>query len=185
MRLFTGIAIPSAITDNLKLLLERLRPTARISWSPPANFHITTKFIGEWPEDRLPELNSALSSLQAHPSMQIAVSGIGWLPNPHSPRVLFAAIKAGPELAALAAATEAVLEPLGLEREERAFKPHLTLARIKDRAIPLGPLRSAIAELESTDFGSFTADRFHLYHSKPGPSGSVYTQLGEFPLSIS
>jgi 2'-5' RNA ligase len=117
--------------------------------------------------------------------IEIAISGIGWLPNPHSPRILFAAVKAGPELADLAKATEDTLAELGIERENRAFKPHLTLARLKDSGVSLAQLRQRIASLESTDFGSFTAQSFKLYLSKPGPAGSIYTQLAEIPFSKS
>ena len=65
MRLFTGIEISPDVMTNLQGLLERLRPTAEINWSPPQNLHITTKFIGEWLEERLPELKAALDSLSA------------------------------------------------------------------------------------------------------------------------
>jgi 2'-5' RNA ligase len=56
------------------------------------------------------------------------------------------------------------------------------LARIKER-VPLQKLGEAIAALPSLDFGGFSADRFFLYQSRPGPAGSVYTKLAEFPLS--
>jgi 2'-5' RNA ligase len=51
---------------------------------------------------------------------------------------------------------------------------------VKD-AVPLQPLRNAIAQLESVEFGSFTADRFCLYRSQPGSAGSIYTKLADFP----
>jgi 2'-5' RNA ligase len=49
MRLFTGIDIPSSVTDRLCALMDRLRPLAKLVWSPPDHLHVTTKFIGEWP----------------------------------------------------------------------------------------------------------------------------------------
>ena len=67
MRLFTGIDLPVEVRENLGVLLGRLRPTARLKWSPVANFHVTTKFIGEWPQSGLRELISALGSLPAPP----------------------------------------------------------------------------------------------------------------------
>lgn len=75
--------------------------------------------------------------------------------------------------------TEEALAPLGVAKDERAFAPHLTLARIKD-PVPLEPLRKAIAQLESMEFGLFPADRFHLYRSQPGSAGSIYTKLSEY-----
>ena len=49
MRLFTAIDLPADVRDRLDKLIARLRPLARINWSPPENLHITTKFIGQWP----------------------------------------------------------------------------------------------------------------------------------------
>ncbi len=60
--------------------------------------------------------------------------------------------------------------------------PILTLARIKDPAVSLTPLRNLLEELDAAEFGRFS-DRFHLYLSKPGPAGSIYTQLAEFPFT--
>ena len=182
MRLFTGIDLPTTIVETLEALLNHLRPTAKIKWSLPANLHITTRFIGEWPEQRLPELQTALAKLPTHEPIPIQIRNLGYYPNPHSPRVFWAGIEASPDLAALAAETDIALDPLGLAPEGRPFNPHLTLARIKDRA-PLTALREAVAALPSLDFGSFTADRFFLYHSRQGPAGSVYTKLAEFPLT--
>jgi 2'-5' RNA ligase len=161
------------------LLLERLRPAARLKWSPVENFHITTKFIGDWSKNRLEELAAALRSLPASPPIQIAVGGLGWFPNPHAPRVFWAGVKAAPALAELARSTDQALGRVGLAPETRAFSPHLTLARIKEQ-VPLDPLRQAIAALPVQDFGEFAADRFHLYLSEPGPGGSIYTPLEEF-----
>ena len=182
MRLFTAIDIPAGVLENIERLLARLEPTAQIKWSPIDNLHITLKFIGEWPEDRLDELKRALSGVPARGPVDIEIRQVGFFPNPHSPRVFWAGIHAGPELAGLAAETDRALEKLGVEPEKRAFSPHLTLARIKEPK-PLVKLRQEIAALDSFDFGRFTADRFHLYQSRLSPSGSVYTKLSEFPLS--
>lgn len=182
MRLFTGIPLSDDVLASITRLLDYLRPSAQLRWTPPYNLHFTTKFVGEWPEDRLDELISALRPLSRRAPIEVAASNIGWLPNPHAPRVLFVGVKAGPGLGQLAADTEDATAALGIERESRAFKPHLTLARIK-QSTPLGPLRQAIARLESTEFGSFEARGFYLYLSKTGPAGSIYTQLAEIPFS--
>jgi 2'-5' RNA ligase len=182
MRLFTGIEIPDEIKNRLELLMQHLRPKANVKWSPVYNLHITTKFIGEWPSSRLEELNGTLRGIKPAGPIEVEICGLGWFPTPHSPRVFWAGIKAGKELEQLAGATESALERVGITREDRAFSPHLTLARIR-RPAPLAPLRQAVANLESTDFGRFTATQFHLYLSEPGASGSVYTNLQSFPLS--
>lgn len=179
MRLFTAIDLPPASLAALSRLLDRLRPTARINWSPPSNLHITTKFIGEWPDNRLGEIQAALASLGPREPIPIEVRGVGFFPNPHSPRVFWAAVRAPGSLAALARETGQALERLGVATEKRLFSPHLTLARIK-QPVPVQALTSAIAALPSVEFGSFAADRFFLYRSQLNPGGSVYTRLSDY-----
>jgi 2'-5' RNA ligase len=179
MRLFTAITLPQDVIAALAELIYQLRPVARIHWSPASNLHITTKFIGEWPKERLDELTAALKALPAREPIPIAVRGLGFFPNPHSPRVFWAAVHAGPELATLARLTDQALESLGVPPEKRPFSPHLTLARITE-PVPLQALRQAIASLPATDFGAFAADRFHLYLSQLNPGGSVYTKLSDY-----
>jgi 2'-5' RNA ligase len=181
MRLFIGLDLPPGIVKNLEDLLERLRPTARIAWSPPANLHITTKFIGHWPDERLAEVKSALAAIPPRPPIPVRIRDLGFFPNPRSPRVFWCGIEA-PGLAELAADTDRATSALGIASEERAYSPHLTLARIKER-LNLEPLRGAIAALPSTKFGGFEAASFFLYQSQLRPTGSVYTKLSEFPLS--
>ena len=182
MRLFTGFDLSPEVVHALDALLDRLRTAARLNWSPPANLHITTRFIGEWPDERLPDLRAALAGLPSHPPIPIHIRKLGFFPNPHSPRVFWAGVDASPDLAALASETDRALEPLGLKPEGRPYSPHLTLARVKE-PVPLQKLRETIAALPSLDFGSFTADRFFLYQSHLSRAGSVYTKLAEFPVS--
>ncbi|MCS6954091.1 MAG: RNA 2',3'-cyclic phosphodiesterase [Bryobacteraceae bacterium] len=179
MRLFTGIGLPADLTARLEALLERFRPLAPLKWSSPENLHVTTKFIGEWPAERLEELSAALRALPPRAPFEIEVRGLGWFPNPHHPRVFWAGVHA-PGLDELARDTEEALARLGIPKESRPFSAHLTLARVKEPA-PLAVLRREVAALDSDDFGAFVADRFYLYQSQLTPSGSIYTKLVEFP----
>jgi len=181
MRLFTAIDLSEEVRRNLERLLERLRPTARLRWSRPENLHVTTKFIGEWPEARLDELKRALAAIPRPGAIPIAVRGLGWFPNARAPRVFWAGIEAGSGLAELARQTELSTSRLGVPEEGRPYSPHLTLARVPP-VTPLGALEKAIADLGAPDFGGFTALRFHLYLSELSPAGSRYTRLADFPL---
>jgi RNA 2',3'-cyclic 3'-phosphodiesterase len=177
MRLFTGIALPRHVSDNLARVLKELRPLAPLNWSPMENLHITTKFIGEWPQQRLPELEEALENLNLRGGFEIAIARFGYFPNPHNPRTLFAGVEAGPELADLADKIGETLRPLGIAREARPYSPHLTLARIRNENIR--GLRQHIANMTNFDFGTFQVSEFHLYLS----DRAVYTPLAAYPLS--
>jgi 2'-5' RNA ligase len=93
--------------------------------------------------------------------------------------VFWAGIQGGDALGKLVQDIDAATTPLGIAAEDRPFNAHLTLARIKEPA-PLQALRSAIAQLESVEFGAFEVDRFYLFRSQPGSAGSIYTKLSEY-----
>lgn len=179
MRLFTGIDLPEDVREKLERLLSYLRPCAHLKWSPVYNLHVTLKFIGEWPDAKLPQLEAALRTVPPRDSIPAEVKGLGWFPNPHHPRVFWAGIHSD-GLAPLAKDIDGATASVGIAAEDRAFNAHLTLARIKQPA-PLQTLRNAIAQLESVEFGAFQVDRFHLFRSQPGPAGSIYTKLSEYP----
>lgn len=181
MRLFTAIDIPDQVKDALHSFIRRLKPFAKLSWCPVENLHITTKFIGEWPEARLPEMQRVLASVcepaVAEP-IPITIRGIGWFPDTRRPRVFWAGIQAGEPLNMLAHRTEQAVAALGVPIETRAFAPHLTLARIRT-AVSLHPLRDALQALPSGcgfDFGSFEATDFFVYLS----AGGTYTKLAAY-----
>lgn len=178
MRLFTAIDITAGVRNNVSALVDRLRPLARLSWTTADRIHITTKFIGEWPDERLEEMKHTLKNVNAPGPVEIEIRDLGWFPNLRNPRVFWAGVDGGTELKALARATEDAVQPIGVEREDREYSPHLTLARIRERT-PLEALSKAVGSLESIRFGSFRAPAFHLYLSRAGR----YTKLAEFLLN--
>lgn len=182
MRLFTAVDPSPEVQENLRDLIGRLRPTARIAWSRAENLHLTLKFIGEWPEEKLRPLEQALGAVEAPPPFEVRISGVGFFPNARAPRVFWAGVGSSPELGSLAGEINRLLAPLGIPRERRPYSPHLTLARIRER-VRLEELRRAIEALPSLDFGAFAPDRFYLYESRLAPGGSVYARIGEFPWS--
>jgi 2'-5' RNA ligase len=188
MRLFTGLSIPPPILQTLTAVLEQLRPTAPLKWSPPENLHITLKFIGSWPEARLPELRQTLEIVPQPGNIEIDIARFGYFPNPHRPRNFFAAVHAGPRLASLAAAIDEALVKIGCPPETRPYTPHLTLAGIKGdhiRGEDIRNLREHIAAMNNFQFGSFEATHFHLYASTQNQGGSVYSILASYPLGVS
>ena len=180
MRLFAAIEIPDDLKEALRSFVGRLRPTAKIGWSPVDNLHVTTKFIGEWPEPRLDQMKRTLASVPVNGAIEVTVKGLGWFPNPRRPRVFWAGVEGGEALRTLARATEQAVAQLGVPIEQRAYSPHLTLARIRE-AVPLDRLHQTIESFPAGcgfNFGSFSATQFFLYLS----AGGKYTQLAGFPL---
>jgi RNA 2',3'-cyclic 3'-phosphodiesterase len=181
MRLFTALDLPGDIIGKLDGVLTRLGPTAPIRWSSAANLHVTIKFIGEWPEERLDELKASLSGMPARDAIPVHIRDLGAFVNPNKPRIFWCGVSA-PGLAELAADTEAAAAALGIAREERDYSPHVTLGRIKD-GFDMTALRTAVVAESTFDFGRFEARSFFLYRSQSKPGGSVYTKLAEFPFT--
>jgi 2'-5' RNA ligase len=153
MRLFTGLGLPPHIIANLEGRFV----------GPAANLHITIKFIGEWREERIPELLLALERVPRRGPFTVKVKGLEILSH-----ALVAMVEPSPELTTLAAETDAALTPLGVAPDERPYKPHITLARhFKGKP-----------GHDSEPFGKFEATEFFLYESKM----SVYSRIASFPL---
>jgi len=180
MRLFVAMDIPEGVRSMLAALIARLRPSHRDArWVRIEGLHVTLKFIGETPSEKVNEIKNALASIPPSPPIQINFRGLGFFPNDRRPRVLWAGIAAGPELSALASSVDTALASLGFPREERAFSPHLTLARF-DTPRGLDALHAAIEKAGPFEFGSATAKEFHLYQSVLKPGGAEYTRLATF-----
>ncbi len=175
MRLFTALDLPADVVSRLEELLRELKPVARLKWSPPKNLHITTKFIGDWPADRLDELRERMPT--DVPAPEVSIRATGFFPNDRYPKVFFARVEPSVELLRLATATDAAMGELGVPLEKHPYRPHVTLARIP-ASIHLHPLRDRLGELAPGLFGAFRAPEYSLFESRAGQ----YTKLVTFPL---
>src|SRR5579863_10411489 len=127
MRLFTALDLTPEILRNIEAFLVRVRPAAKISWSPAANLHITTKFIGGWAEGKLDALMEGLRAMPSREPFEVRIRQVGFFPTPRSPRNFWCGVEAK-GLAELAADTDRATAALGIPSEKRAYSPHLTLA---------------------------------------------------------
>jgi 2'-5' RNA ligase len=181
MRVFLAIDLPDEIRHRLGEAERMLRPAGSSArWVLPESIHVTLKFIGEIDEKRLPEIDSALQGLNWKP-FPLTVRGVGFFPGNRAPRVFWAGIEA-PTMQSLAEQIDLRMERIGIERERRAFRPHLTLARARDARID-SALVTASQQFEETEFGTFTVDRYVLFHSLLQPTGAIYRKLKEYWLA--
>jgi 2'-5' RNA ligase len=191
MRTFVAIELDpevrQAVVDvqtTLKRDLGSL-PGARPQWVRPESLHLTLKFLGEIEEDSLPDVLVALRvAAKRRSGFSLGVRGIGVFPDARAPKVVWAGLVGDLDaLTALALAVEEALIPAGIPPEGRPFKPHLTLARIKDGSREIGKALAANGFLESRlDMGSMQVREIALMKSDVRPSGSVYTRLDVVPL---
>lgn len=176
-RLFTGIELP----DDVRAELARLRqPLPGARWIEPENYHITLRFVGDVDNEVAAEFAHALSEIDVR-TFELRVCGTGAFGG-NDPRTLWAGIEANAELEALARANERAARKSGLQPETRKFKPHVTIARLRNTSV------DAVARYLQR-FGGFctkpfVVSRFALFSSKPQVGGgpyvveSTYTLLG-------
>jgi 2'-5' RNA ligase len=180
MRVFLAIDVPADIRDRLAEVQEQVRPaTSGARWVAPESIHVTLKFIGEMPEKRCEDIDQALRGL-TWKRIKVNVRGVGFFPGTRSPRVFWAGLEAA-SMEGLAGEIDTRLERVGFDRERRAFRAHLTLARAKDSHLDKAMIAAA-APFAETEFGSFTVDRIFLFESTLKAGGSVYTRLKEYRL---
>lgn len=171
MRCF--LAIP-ANREELRTALSAWQQAApAIRWEAPEALHVTLRFIGGWPEDRVPELTAALAGLCWQP-FALQLTHLGGFPDLHRPRVLWAGVAPSPALSSLAAELSARLASLGIASDPRPFTPHISLARLRsgERTTQLAPFVPA----------QWTAEEFNLYESIPNaPPALRYQVRAHFP----
>lgn len=177
MRLFVAIDVPEETRQALRDLIGKFAPICHgARWVNAEGLHVTLKFIGYVDDALVPQIKETLSGIGRERPISMAFREFGFFPNERHPRVFFVGIQADKGLEPLAKEIEKSLVPLEIAKEERAFRPHLTLARFKTNE-GLAALRDKIASLPSQDFGGSTVSEFYLYQSVLKSSGAVYVKL--------
>jgi 2'-5' RNA ligase len=194
MRLFVALDIDQAIRERIADFMNDLRPLAPAArWVTPDSLHVTLKFIGEVPEAKVPGIKQRLARVTAD-SFEVGFRGCGFFPTARSARVFWVGIEATRVLESLAAGVDDSLTVLGIKKEDRAYSPHLTLARAGGGSGAPGRLRvdrensifervqQKLQDMPSPVFGTKAVTEFFLYQSQLSPKGARYTKLERFAL---
>jgi 2'-5' RNA ligase len=174
-RLFTALRPPPAMRQSLGECMQAL-PGAR--WQSDEQLHLTLRFVGEADRHQLADTAAALSRLRA-PKLELGIDGVGFFASKGLPNSLWAAVSSAPELTQLVRSIDRALVQVGLATETRAFRPHITLARLGRASMPIDPWLAAHAGLhvEPSLF-----DHLLLYESILGHGGSTYVVVERYPL---
>jgi RNA 2',3'-cyclic 3'-phosphodiesterase len=180
VRAFVAVFPPPEIREALVSAARELPVVGAVRWIRPENVHLTLKFLGDVrEEDLLDRVEGALEVVCGrHEPFEAEPSAFGAFPSARRARILWAGIDEGSDrLRALAEDVESSLQPLGFEREDQAYMPHLTLGRARARPVVLEAV-----ETPST-IPNFTVRNMELLQSVPGGAGVTYPTLATFPLS--
>jgi 2'-5' RNA ligase len=185
IRAFLAIEPPEDILQALSELQEKLKREikGRISWTKPQGQHLTLKFFGDISRGDVTNICSAVQNRTAlAPSLNLKIEKIGVFPDARKPRVLWSGIAGdGEKLSALQKQLDSDFEGIGFPKEDRPFRAHLTLGRIKKSQILTG-ISEALAKHNAFATGVFSCKELIVFQSKLLPQGAVYTKLAVFTL---
>lgn len=181
LRLFVAVTPPAELLESLEQATRELRSLwSHARWIAPENQHLTLKFLGWSMPDRVDAIKDVIDLVaRSHVPAEIGLEQLGSFPSSRRVRILWVGLD-DPQglLVKLAADLERAFEPLGYPAEERAFRPHLTLARFKN------PIRldQPLPAHEPERFGRFEANELQLFQSHLHPRGARYEVLARFRL---
>ncbi len=189
IRAFIAVELPEAVKQELAALQRGLavEPAAGIKWVSPNGIHLTLKFLGQAAPGQIEAVGAALAAaVEAVPAFELGLSGLGAFHNLRRMNVVWCGLSGGLDrLAELQRAVEARVSVLGFPAENRAFSPHLTLARLRDDVTPEARLALA-KKLAATKFEpglKIPVVEVSLMQSTLLPRGAEYRRLASFPLA--
>ncbi len=181
IRTFLAIDLPEGIKRGISGLQDRLkRDECHIGWVRPEAIHLTLKFLGEIDEKGVPEIEAAITkATKGFVPFNLRIMGLGVFPNLKKPGIIWLGInEEGDNLLRLQSRIEEEMEKIGHPREERGFKPHLTIGRVRDPS-GLKGLIDAIESEKEVDLGGFETEAVLIMRSDLRPEGPTYTRLCE------
>lgn len=182
-RLFIAIDMPENAKTALRLAQDALRadlPGAK--WVESGGMHLTLKFLGAVEDNAVDDIAAVLEeAIQGKQAFDFSVRGLGGFPTNTRPRVVWAGIDDGGHAAELAKPVERSMEWLGFKPEDRPFRPHVTLARIKiPRRLARSDLLVSVGQTLEVD--NLRAEGIVLFESHLSPQGARYSIVKSLPL---
>jgi 2'-5' RNA ligase len=189
VRLFVGIEIEPAVAAaaadlvrEVRARAERLAPRARITWVSEERFHITVAFIGAADAAAAERIAAALQPTFGEPPFDVTFVGTGAFPPRGAPRVVWIDVAGGREqLMRIERGVRHRLTQAGIRAEERAYRPHLTLARVRDAAGLTS--RTLLEGFAGTSLGRSRVEAITLFESRLSPRGPDYVPRHRTPLT--
>ena len=177
MRLFVGIAIPAETGERLWALTGGVEGAR---WMPAETYHLTLRFIGEAGRPQAEELHAMLSAIEM-PAFEIALAGVDYFGTASRPRVLWAGVDPSLPLHQLARKVDRAARQAEFPREDRAYTPHVTIARLHDTS--LVETMAFVQQRSLFRAPAFTVEQFTLFESRQGKAEPAYIPLVNYPLA--
>ncbi|MFH1023295.1 MAG: RNA 2',3'-cyclic phosphodiesterase [Planctomycetota bacterium] len=190
MRAFLAVLPSDDVRRGYGRFLRELKGSSGVvRWVSMENFHLTLKFLGETDVNRFPETGQALQeALAGIPPFDVTVRGMGAFPNTAKPRVVWMAGVEEADAAVMrtmAGKVERAMADLGFPRDEKPFRPHWTIGRVRGGSADFRDLGELIWKWRDRALGTMTVDHVALMTSELLSDGPVYRVAGRYPLGES
>lgn len=184
MRLFVAVNFQAPVRRALAGLSAQLAQAGLpVRWSPEEAFHLTLRWLGDRDEEDRAAATQILHEIAAaFEPFEAGFGPIGAFPSPRRPRVIWIAVEAGPRLRLVRDELERRLARDGFGRDDRSFRPHVTLGRATRDARP-GAFRTFVATSDSLGIDlPFDVSSIDLMRSHLEPGGARYERLATVEL---
>ncbi len=193
IRVFIALVLPPQAKEVLARTICALAQeiSTGVRWVDPSGIHLTLKFLGNIQPaftEQVFEAMTEAAQIEHSSTFQLSLSQLGVFPIPRRPRVLWAGIQGDLSvLAGLQARVEEAAGRIGFAPEQRPYRPHLTLGRVREGVSPPARLQigKAVSEAKLEPSPTWLVDTLHLIQSDRRPEGATYTSLGSVPLGPS
>ena len=183
-RLFVSVDLPEQLADAVSEIQEEFADASGLNFTDPEQAHVTLKFLGDTPADRLDDLSEALDAAVSDAgvgSFEVTYGGLGVFPNPEYISVVWLGVEDGAEkLTRLHEAVEERTTALGFDEEDHEFTPHVTLARM-EHAGGKELVQKLIRERDPT-VGTIRVEEIRLTESELTARGPEYSTVEGFQL---
>lgn len=183
IRIFIALELPEEVKKEiLEIQRQLVIKNAKIRWVSKENTHLTLKFLGGVEESLMSDIYETINrASKSFNSFQLNLSNAGLFPNKGRPKIIWAGIGGRiPELESLSENCDSAMHRIGFKRENRKFKPHVTIGRIKSLS-DAEDLSQRLNDLE-IDPIEFEAAKINIIKSDLTSSGAVYTLLNSINL---
>ncbi len=183
MRIFIAFPLEDSVTRRLgEIVTDFERNGGPVKWVEPKNMHLTARFLGETPDNQLDQLIKVVTTAGGKGTViRTVIQQIGGFPNLHRPRVIWAGMdNEVNKLVPIAVEIERYVQQLGFPAENKPFKPHLTLGRVREGA-KIGNSLDFLMRYQLTPI-PVQFDRLALIKSTLTPRGPIYDTLHEVKL---
>jgi RNA 2',3'-cyclic 3'-phosphodiesterase len=189
-RLFLAIPLPEDVRKTLAAVVKRAAAAEvphwgdRVAkWVPPENLHVTLKFLGDVAEGDIEPLVTALAKVASPGPFKLHTHQLELFPKRGPVRVITAGLDGDlHSLTLLHRGIEGVTEEFGVQRDDRPYRPHVTLGRVRSRVEVRRRCMETLSGISQIPPAEFAVTEFVLMESRLSQTGSTYTPIAQFPL---